>query len=77
MPPRRAARMIAGEDFDKIFKEYSDGASVGTIEKGQMVDSIENVVFNLKLEEFPSRLKSKMASMFLKRSGFCRVNCRP
>ena len=23
------SRMIAGEDFDKIFKTYSDGASVG------------------------------------------------
>ncbi|MBF0503723.1 MAG: peptidyl-prolyl cis-trans isomerase [Candidatus Omnitrophica bacterium] len=45
------ARMIAGEDFSKIFKEYSDAASVGEIEQGQMVDAIENVVFNLKLEE--------------------------
>jgi len=45
------SRMIAGEDFDTIFKSYSDGASVGTIEQGQMVDSIENVVFALKLEE--------------------------
>jgi len=45
------ARMIAGEDFDKIFKEYSDAASVGTIEQGQMVDAVENVVFSLKLEE--------------------------
>ena len=44
------SRMIAGEDFDKIFKTYSDGASIGTIEKGQMVDSIENVIFALKLE---------------------------
>jgi len=45
------SRMMAGQDFDTIFKAYSDGASVGTIEKGQMVDSIENVVFALKLEQ--------------------------
>jgi len=45
------SRMIAGEDFDKIFKEYSDGASIGTIEQGQMAEGIENVVFALKLEE--------------------------
>lgn len=45
------ARMIAGEDFDRIFKQYSDAASIGTIEEGQMVDSIEHAVFGLKLEE--------------------------
>ncbi len=43
------AKLIAGEDFDKIFKEYSQMPSVGTIEKGQMVPAIEDEVFNLKL----------------------------
>jgi parvulin-like peptidyl-prolyl isomerase len=43
------SHLMAGEEFDKVFKEYSDGASVGEIEKGQMMDSIENVVFNLGL----------------------------
>lgn len=51
------ARMIAGEDFDKISKEYSDAASIGTIEQGQMVDNIENAVFNLKLEEVSQPLE--------------------
>jgi parvulin-like peptidyl-prolyl isomerase len=45
------SRMLAGEDFDKIFKEYSDNSSVGKVEQGQMVDAVENVVFNLKLNE--------------------------
>ena len=45
------SRMLAGEDFDKIFQKYSDGSSVGEVEQGQMVDAVENVVFNLKLEE--------------------------
>jgi parvulin-like peptidyl-prolyl isomerase len=45
------ARMMAGEDFDKIFKQYSDAASVGMIEEGQMVDAVEHAVFGLKLEE--------------------------
>lgn len=45
------SHLKAGEDFDKIFKKYSDGSSVGEIERGQMVDSVENVVFNLKLDE--------------------------
>jgi len=43
------SRLLAGEDFDKVSQEYSNASSVGEIEKGQMVDSIEKVVFNLKL----------------------------
>ena len=43
--------MLAGEDFDKVSKEYSDSSSIGEIEQGQMVDAVENVVFSLKLEE--------------------------
>ena len=45
------SRMLAGEDFDKIFQKYSDSSPVGEVQQGQMVDSIENVIFNLKLEE--------------------------
>ena len=45
------SRMMAGEDFDKVFQKYSDGSSVGEVEQGQMVDAVENVVFNLKLDE--------------------------
>ena len=45
------SRLMAGEDFDKIFQKYSDGSSVGEVEQGQMVDTVENVVFNLKLDE--------------------------
>lgn len=45
------SRMLAGEDFDKIFQKYSDSSSVGEVEQGQMVDAVENVVFNLKLKE--------------------------
>ncbi len=45
------SRLIAGEDFDKVFQKYSDGSSVGEVEQGQMVDTVENVIFNLKLEE--------------------------
>jgi parvulin-like peptidyl-prolyl isomerase len=45
------SRLMAGEDFDKVFQKYSDGDSVGEIEQGQMMDSIENVVFGLKLDE--------------------------
>jgi len=45
------SRLMAGEDFDKVFKEYSDGSSLGEVEQGQMTDAIESVVFGLKLDE--------------------------
>ena len=45
------SRLLAGEDFDKVFKKYSDGSSLGEVEQGQMADAVENVVFNLKIEE--------------------------
>ena len=45
------SRLLAGEDFDKVFQKYSESSSLGEIEEGQMVDSIENVVFSLKLDE--------------------------
>jgi len=45
------SRLMAGEDFDKVFKLYSDSSSIGEIEQGQMVDAVDNVVFSLKLDE--------------------------
>ena len=45
------SRLIAGDNFDDVFKKYSDGSSIGEIEQGQMVDSIDNVVFNMKIDE--------------------------
>jgi parvulin-like peptidyl-prolyl isomerase len=45
------SRMLAGEDFDKVFQKYSDSSSVGEVQQGQMVDAVENIVFNLKLDE--------------------------
>ena len=45
------SRLMGGEDFDKVFNQYSDSSSVGEIEQGQMVDTVENVVFSLSLNE--------------------------
>ncbi len=44
-------RLAAGEDFEKLSKEYSELPSVGTMEEGQMVPAVEQVVFALKLGE--------------------------
>lgn len=45
------SRLLAGEDFDKVFNSYSDGSSIGEVEQGQMADSVESAVFGLKLDE--------------------------
>ena len=45
------AKLAAGEDFDAVFKQYSQAPSVGSIEQGQMVPEIENELFALKVEE--------------------------
>jgi parvulin-like peptidyl-prolyl isomerase len=45
------SRLLAGEDFDKVFQKYSDGSSVGEVEQGQMTDNVERAVFGLKLDE--------------------------
>ena len=45
------AKLTAGEDFEKINKEYSELPSVGAMEQGQMVPAIEKVVFGLKVGE--------------------------
>ena len=45
------ARVIAGEDFEKLRQEYSELPSVGAMEEGQMVLGVEKVVFGLKLDE--------------------------
>ena len=45
------AKLAAGEDFEKIGKEYSQAPSVGSMEQGQMIPAIEKEVFNLKVDE--------------------------
>lgn len=41
-------QIIEGEDFKRLMDTYSQGAPVGTIEKGQVLPAIENAVFGLK-----------------------------
>jgi len=45
------SHLLSGEDFNNVFKKYSEASSVGEVEQGQMVDAVENVVFNLKVDE--------------------------
>lgn len=45
------AKLAAGEDFDKVNKEYSEAPSVGTIEQGEMVPAVEKEVFSLGVDQ--------------------------
>lgn len=51
------AKLAAGEDFDKVSKEHSELPSIGSVEQGQMVPAIENVIFNLKVDELSEPLE--------------------
>ena len=41
----------SGKDFLKTAKQYSDSPSLGEIEKGQLMPSIEEIIFNMKVNE--------------------------
>ena len=45
------AKLLAGEDFDKINKEFSQTPSIGIIEQGQMVPAVETKITGLKVGE--------------------------
>lgn len=38
----------SGKDFLEVAKQYSDSPSLGEIEKGQLMPSIEDIIFNMK-----------------------------
>jgi len=42
------AKIMAGKDFLETAKEYSDSPSLGEIEKGQLMPSIEDIIFNME-----------------------------
>jgi len=48
------SRWTMGEDFELLFKEFSELPSVGKIETGQMVPAIEQEIFKLNLGEISS-----------------------
>ena len=41
------AKLKQGTDFQEVAKGYSEASSIGTIEKGQTISKIDEVVFNL------------------------------
>lgn len=43
-----------GENFDDLVKEYSEGPSIGIVEKGQLLSSIEDAVFDLSVGDVSS-----------------------
>jgi parvulin-like peptidyl-prolyl isomerase len=50
------SKLSSGVEFDKVSKEYSQAPSVGTLEQGQMVASIDKEVFSLKQGELSQPL---------------------
>jgi parvulin-like peptidyl-prolyl isomerase len=40
-----------GGSFEKLAKEYSQAPSIGVIKKGEMIPSVEKILFSLKVDE--------------------------
>ena len=60
------SKLKAGENFDDIAMQYSQGPNaekggdMGYIEKGQMLEALDNAIFKLKLGEFSESVKSEI-----------------
>ena len=58
-------RLDNGEDFDKLAKKYSvcpsakKGGDLGEVKPGQMVKSIDNVIFKKSINKVHGPVKSK------------------
>jgi len=59
-------KLKAGEDFDALAKQYSQGPNaekggdIGYIEKGQMLETLDKTIFKLKAGEFSEPVKSEI-----------------
>lgn len=57
-------RLKSGDDFEELVKGYSEGANVeeggdlGWIEKGQLIEAIDQTIFSLGVGEFTDVLKT-------------------
>ncbi|MCL2220590.1 MAG: peptidyl-prolyl cis-trans isomerase [Chitinispirillia bacterium] len=66
------AKAAAGEDFDKLVKEYSSdpkNSDLGWFSRGQLVPEIERALFTLKTGEVSGPVPSGMGIHLLKKTG--------
>ncbi len=52
-------RLKKGEDFASLAKEFSKAPAIGMVEKGQLLPSIESVVFALKENELSNPMETE------------------
>lgn len=71
------SRLLAGEDFNKVAQTYSDSSSIGEVEKGQMSDAVESVIFNLRLEEVSDPLEVQNGIYIFKAIGISAEKQQP
>jgi len=58
-----------GVDFKEIIRKYSNMPSVGMIERGQLLPKIENIAFNLEVNEISSPIEVDTGIYFFKLIG--------
>ncbi len=58
-----------GKDFKEVAEEYSEMPSVGTVEHGQLLPLIEEIIFNLELNEVSSLVETDIGIYIFKLTG--------
>lgn len=63
------ARIQGGEDFKDVANEFSEGPSVGVVEKGQLLPLIEETVFGLEIDEVSALVETDSGIYIFKLTG--------
>lgn len=66
-------KLKAGEDFQTVAKEYSQTPSLGTIERGQILPDVENIVFKLEKNEISSLVTVEKGIYIFKLTGRAQI----
>lgn len=62
-------KIKAGENFDVLMEKYSETPSVGTVERGQFLPSIENIVFGLRINDISPAVETDTGIYIFKLIG--------
>ena len=66
-------KLKAGEDFQTVAKEYSQTPSLGTIERGQILPDVENIVFKLEKNEISNLVTVEKGIYIFKLTGRAQI----
>ncbi|MFH1360131.1 MAG: peptidyl-prolyl cis-trans isomerase [Candidatus Omnitrophota bacterium] len=60
------ARLLAGEDFAQVAKEFSEIPNIGVVARGQMLQNIEDIIYKLKPGDISPVIQTDSALLIVK-----------